>query len=80
MTNSLAKERHVSIIATLALFALVNPAASQTPALFGTLSNFDVFNDTGQETHGFEIELDGITSRMFPSRLGAPISAMATRS
>src|ERR1043165_9968223 len=29
---------------------------------FGTISNFDVFNDTGQVTEGFEIELDGIAS------------------
>ncbi|HZS46312.1 MAG TPA: hypothetical protein VFC63_14645 [Blastocatellia bacterium] len=28
--------------------------------LFGALTNFDVLNDTGQETYGFEIELDGI--------------------
>ena len=31
--------------------------------LFGTLSNFDVLNDTGEEARGFEIELDGVTSQ-----------------
>ncbi|MEO8663713.1 MAG: hypothetical protein ABI693_34975 [Bryobacteraceae bacterium] len=41
---------------------LVAPLASfgQTPTLFGALSNFDCYNDTGEVTHGFEIELDGI--------------------
>jgi hypothetical protein len=48
-----------AIPALLLLMSLVvlRSAAAQT---FGTLSNFDVFNDTGTECHGFEIELDGI--------------------
>jgi hypothetical protein len=55
-------------IASLALFVLVFALApalvhAQTATLFGALSNFDVMNDTGQETHGFEIELDGVTSQ-----------------
>ena len=47
-------------------------AAATTPQQFGTLSNFDVFNDTGQETHGFEIELDGIAPTDVISLFGAP--------
>ena len=39
---------------------------------FGTLSNFDVFNDTGEETHGFEIELDGVSSSDISYTFGAP--------
>ena len=39
---------------------------------FGTLSNFDVFNDTGEETHGFEIELDGIAGTDVSFTFGAP--------
>ncbi|MBI3772869.1 MAG: hypothetical protein HY272_09245 [Gammaproteobacteria bacterium] len=31
------------------------------PVMYGTLSNFDVINDTGQPTNGFEIELEGIS-------------------
>ncbi len=46
--------------------------ASTTPTQFGTLSNFDVFNDTGQETHGFEVELDGIAPTDVISVFGAP--------
>ena len=35
-------------------------ATAQT--IYGTLDNFDVINDTGGETHGFEIELEGISA------------------
>lgn len=48
---------------TAASLLLVNGLAFgsvTTPAMYGTLSNFDVVNDTGQPTHGFEIELEGI--------------------
>src|ERR1041385_7183867 len=47
----------------LMLIPLATPFAlrAQTVTLFGALSNFDVLNDTGQDAHGFEIELDGVT-------------------
>jgi hypothetical protein len=45
---------------TLAIGAAV-PAAGQV-TLYGTLSNFDVVNDTGLEVHGFEIEFHGVSS------------------
>src|SRR5690348_13147188 len=45
----------------LALLAAPIATHAQTVTLFGALSNFDVLNDTGQDAHGFEIELDGIT-------------------
>lgn len=46
----------------LALCAAGIGAAQATPVMYGSLSNFDVYNDTGAETHGFEIELHGISS------------------
>jgi len=46
------------------------PVLAQTT--FGTLCNFDVFNDTGQECHGFEIELDGCSSADVAYTFGAP--------
>jgi hypothetical protein len=59
---STAARRAALSIATL---LLLMPAASQaqTPSavLFGALSNFDILNDTGHETYGFEIELDGVS-------------------
>jgi hypothetical protein len=52
-------------------------AQAQSVTLFGSLSNFDVLNDTGQVTHGFEIELDGVDASQAPyyftgSRYGGP--------
>src|SRR6476620_3937281 len=44
----------------LALVAAPGIVRAQT-TLFGAPSNFDIYNDTGQITHGFEIELDGLT-------------------
>jgi hypothetical protein len=35
-------------------------ARAQTATVFGSLSNFDVVNNTEHEAHGFEIELEGL--------------------
>ena len=43
-----------------------------TSVSYGTISNFDVFNDTGQETEGFEIELDGVSASDITYTFGAP--------
>ncbi len=51
-----------SKLLSLALLAAPMALDAQTTVtLFGALSNFDVLNDTGQDTHGFEIEVDGVT-------------------
>lgn len=52
----------------------LGPTETPTPVItmFGALSNFDVFNDTGQECHGFEIELDGVTSQDVLFTFGDP--------
>jgi hypothetical protein len=42
----------------LALFTV--SAHAQTATIFGSLSNFDVVNDTGHDAHGFEIQLEGL--------------------
>ncbi|MDT5155885.1 MAG: hypothetical protein QOH51_242 [Acidobacteriota bacterium] len=46
----------------LALALLFVPAVvrAQTATVFGSLSNFDVVNNTEHEAHGFEIELEGL--------------------
>ena len=51
------------------------PASASAEVQYGTLSNFDVFNDTGEETHGFEIELDGVSSSDITYTFGAPYQA-----
>lgn len=50
-------------------------AASAQVTLYGSLSNFDVVNDTGQDVHGMEIEFHGasnIYSYYNWNRYGAP--------
>ena len=46
----------------LLLGLLAAPSALQAQTtLFGAPSNFDVYNDTGQDAYGFEIEMQGIS-------------------
>lgn len=57
---SAAKATLASSVLLLALIAA--PATTQAQVtLFGTPSNYDVLNDTGQDVHGFEVELQGIS-------------------
>lgn len=56
--------------AALALAWLGAPAHAQT--MFGSLSNFDVVNDTGEICRGFEIELEGVSSSDIWSTFGSP--------
>jgi hypothetical protein len=48
----------------LALTTLLAPVAAraQSVAIVGSLANFDVLNNTGQDAHGFEIQIEGIQS------------------
>ncbi|MFN7922714.1 MAG: hypothetical protein U0Q16_21595 [Bryobacteraceae bacterium] len=46
-------------IGALALIALPSNAIAQTATVEGSLSSFDVVNDTGQDAHGFEIQIEG---------------------
>ena len=56
----------------LASGVLLAPASASAEVQYGTLSNFDTPNDTGEETHGFEIELEGISSSDISYTFGAP--------
>jgi hypothetical protein len=68
----------------LALFALAPALRAQTATVSGSLSNFDVVNDTGRDAHGFEIQLEGlqpndVISTFTVQRYGSPqIAAYAT--
>ena len=68
--------RFAPLAAALFLCVLTAPAKAQN--LYGTLSNFDVFNDTGSEAHGFEIELDGLTSQDVGYTFAAPYIRYST--
>lgn len=61
------------------LFALVAAPLithAQVPTIIGYPANFDVYNNTGAPTYGFEIEADGIqpsdVTRAFPSNFPVP--------
>lgn len=57
-------------LAALAALFFVGSAPAQIT--YGTLDNFDVINDTGVECHGFEIELEGLSSTDVVYTFGAP--------
>lgn len=46
---------------SLAVLAAPVCGHAQTATITGNLGGFDVVNDTGQEAHGFEIQIEGIT-------------------
>lgn len=59
-------QKHYQLLAPSAaalLCAIVSAGGAGAQTLSGSLSNFDVFNDTGQVSRGFEIELHGLTSK-----------------
>lgn len=57
-----ARRAALSIATLLLMTPFASQAQAQSAVLFGALANFDILNDTGQVTYGFEIELDGISS------------------
>jgi hypothetical protein len=57
-------------LAPLAFCLAASPAHAVT--YFGSLGNFDVVNNTPGETHGFEIELEGVSSKQVTFSFGAP--------
>src|SRR6185369_9824930 len=55
--------RRAALVGALGLAFAANAATpSAASTAFGDLNNFDVFNDTGTDCHGFEIELDDVHS------------------
>lgn len=54
-----------------AILAVITIALPASASIYGTMSNFDVYNETEYECYGAEIELEGIhigdLSRTFPS-------------
>lgn len=53
--------RQVGLSAALAVdvLALSSMAWAQTATIQGVISSFDVVNNTGQEAHGFEVQIEG---------------------
>jgi hypothetical protein len=59
MKRYFGKALSLSILALFLLNTAIN-AQAQSATLFGSLSNFDVVNNTGHDAHGFEVELEGL--------------------
>jgi len=75
MKKSSFRQTAVLLVATIAGPQLY--AQTQGVTVFGSPYNFDVYNDTGQDAHGFQIEVYGLTPQQivatFPAtRYGAP--------
>lgn len=73
--ESIMKRLHSPLINALfiaLLIVLAKGNTTQATTLYGTLSNFDVIDDTGHEGHGFEIELEDISSSDVVYTFGAP--------
>lgn len=75
MIRNLKTFRPAASLLPIALFG-VGLLSGQTATIVGYPANFDAVNNTGQQTHGFEIEADGISSsdltRIFGSNFIQP--------
>jgi hypothetical protein len=60
--DSRSTVRREAMQVAILVMTLIVARSTFAQTTFGTLSNFDVFNDTGTDCHGFEIELDGISA------------------
>jgi hypothetical protein len=47
-------------LAALALWGAATLAQAQTATIYGSLGNFDVVNNTGEDACGFQIEIEGV--------------------
>jgi hypothetical protein len=56
----------------LLAWCFVLASFSVQAATYGPVANFDVINDTGKVAHGFEIEIDGISTNNITSLFGEP--------
>ena len=65
------------VLAALCLSAASGAAQAQSIVMAGNFQNFDVLNNTGAPTHGFEMEVRGVSAkdltRIFPSNFDASV-------
>lgn len=71
--------RRTSLVAGSILALALAPAIglAQSAIIYGSISNFDISNDTDRVCHGFEVELDGLSPANVPyfftaQRYGTP--------
>jgi len=62
----------LEVVPLLLAASVVGYGRASASMVSGTLTNFDVFNTTGEDCHGFEIELHGIRPQDVRFTFGAP--------
>src|SRR5512139_59502 len=62
MSASSRAVRFVALMVSCIALAGFTANRAMASTAYGDLNNFDVFNDTGTDCHGFEIELDDVHS------------------
>src|SRR5205085_4059840 len=71
------KHRWPAALGAICLSVFALGAQAQAVVMAGSYQNFDVLNNTGSETHGFEMEVWGISksqlTRIFPSNFNASV-------
>ena len=67
-----SRRRMASLVRSAALVIASFAAVSHASPMFGSLSNFDVVNDTGEICRGFEIELEGVNPADIAFTFGNP--------
>ena len=71
------RRRWPAVLAALCLGTAALGANAQAVAMAGSYQNFDVLNNTGAPTHGFEMEVWGVSkaqlTRIFPSNFNAGV-------
>ena len=74
--------RSIALIALATLFTASGFKSADASIVFGTLSNFDIYNTTPEPSEGAEIELEGVhsssLSRDFPAHYAASQSSSTT--
>jgi uncharacterized repeat protein (TIGR02543 family) len=67
------------VLSALGVLAAPSVARAQSAIIYGSVTNFDISNDTGRVCNGFEIQMDGSTTNQAPfsfnaERYGTPSS------
>lgn len=60
LTDTGCRRTRLAVIAATCLPGPLTGAQAQTATIYGSLGNFDVVNNTGQEACGFEVEVEGV--------------------
>ena len=74
----MARWRVWSARATAAMLAAIGLGGAASASVYGPLDNFDVVNDTGHDTCGFEIEIEGVHASEIYRTFDAPYIRYAT--